>query len=237
VFAGHVGAGLALGRTARRLNVGVLVLAALLLDVLLWALVYGRVEGAVVPPDFVRRHYLLFTFPYSHGLAASLAWSAAAGALTWAATRTWAAERTRASIAVAAAVLSHWVLDALVHVPELPLLGGASPKIGLGLWDHPALALALEIVITLVGLVLFLSGASLPRTRAVALSALVLAVVALTVAGMTVAPPPPDVRRQAVAAGVSILVVSMAAGWLGRTASRRGEPPGLSARAPQSPRA
>ena len=224
MFAGHVGAGLALGRTARRLNVGVLVLAALFLDVLLWALVYGRVEKAVVPADFIDRHYLLFTFPWSHGLAASLGWSALAAAVTWVATRSWAGERARASLAVAAAVLSHWFLDALVHVPELPLLGDASTKVGLGLWNHPAVALPLEIVITLLGLVLFLSGAGLPRSRAVGLGALVLAVVALTVAGMTVAPAPPDVRRQAVGAGVSILVVSMAAGWLGRTTSRRSTP-------------
>ncbi|MFN8178286.1 MAG: hypothetical protein U0167_10165 [bacterium] len=204
---------------------GVLVLAALLLDVLLWALVYGGVEKAVVPADFVDRHYLLFTFPYSHGLATSLVWSALAGAITWAATRSWAGDRARAALAVAAAVLSHWFLDALVHVPELPLLGDASTKVGLGLWNHPALALPLEIVITLLGLVLFLSGAHLPRSRAVGLGALVLAVGALTVGGMTVAPAPPDVRRQAVAAGMSILVVSIAAGWLGRASSRRSRAP------------
>jgi hypothetical protein len=45
MFAGHIGAGLALGRAERGVNVGVFVAAALLLDVVLWLLVLA---GAVM---------------------------------------------------------------------------------------------------------------------------------------------------------------------------------------------
>ena len=39
MFAGHVGAALAIGRAERRVNVGVFIAAALFLDALLWLFV------------------------------------------------------------------------------------------------------------------------------------------------------------------------------------------------------
>jgi hypothetical protein len=36
---------------------------------------------------------------------------------------------------VGALVFSHWALDLVVHRPDLPLWPGASPKVGLGLWN------------------------------------------------------------------------------------------------------
>lgn len=222
MFAGHVGAGLALGRTSRRLNVGILIFAALLLDVLLWIFVTCGIEHAYVPPDFAVHHYLRFTFPWSHGLAASLLWAAAAGAGAWACARSWAAARTSAALAIFAAVLSHWVLDVLVHAPEMPLAGGASSKVGLGLWDHRAIALALELTITFAGLGLYLAGSGLSRGRAAALSMLVIAIAALTIGGMTVAPPPTDVRGQALGALTSICVLALLCGWLDGSKPRPG---------------
>ena len=44
-----------------------------------------------------------------------------------------------------AAVASHWLLDLVVHVPDLPLVGNDSPKLGLGLWRHFELSVALEL--------------------------------------------------------------------------------------------
>jgi hypothetical protein len=32
-------------------------------------------------------------------------------------------------------VFSHWVLDFIVHLPDLPLSFNGSPKVGLGLWS------------------------------------------------------------------------------------------------------
>lgn len=120
MFAGHVGVALALGRAERRLNLGVVVLAALLLDVALWALVLAGVEHATIPADYAQRHYLVFDFPYSHGLVAAAVWSLLTALATWhwLRTRRW---RSRAALIVGLAVFSHFLLDALVHVPELPV--------------------------------------------------------------------------------------------------------------------
>lgn len=41
-------------------------------------------------------------------------------------------------------LLSQWFCDLFVHIPDLKL-AGSLPKLGLGLWNHPALEMPLEI--------------------------------------------------------------------------------------------
>jgi hypothetical protein len=78
--------------------------------------------------------------PYTHSLPAALLWGAGAG-IAW---RFVAGRDAREAAVVAGAVASHWVLDFLVHRPDLPLWDDAA-KVGLGLWEHRGLALALEL--------------------------------------------------------------------------------------------
>lgn len=218
MFAAHVGVALAIGRVERRVNVGVFMLAALLLDLVLWCLVLLGVESVVIPADFARSHQPAFVFPYSHGLLASLAWSALTGAAALPATRRLGAARWRAAVLLAGAVFSHWLLDVLVHVAELPLAGAASMKLGLGWWQNMPLALAVEAAITLAGLGLFLSGAGLARGRKLGLTALCLLVLVFTLAGMTVAPAPPSALAMAASSLFSIVALCALAAWLGRLA-------------------
>jgi hypothetical protein len=213
MFAGHVGAGLALGSGEREVNVAWFVAAAVLLDALLWVFILLGWEGVVIPPDFARTHQAQFDFPWTHGLLTSLAWSALA-ALAW-----WYSNR-RAALLLAAAVFSHWVLDALVHRPELPLAGDDSPLVGLGLWDHMPVALLVESVIALAGLWLFLRGSTLPRGRAIALAVLVLATVAATIVGMTVGPAPPSAMAMATSSLATLVVLCALVAWLARGKAR-----------------
>ena len=218
MFAGHLGAALALGRAERRLNVGALVAAALLPDLVLWLLVLLGWESVVVPADFVHTHQAAFVFPYSHGLVAGLAWSAAAAAVAWTACRRDATLRTRAAGVVAAAVFSHWLLDVLVHPPEMPLLGAASPLLGLGLWDRLPAALGVEAAIEVLGLLLYLPGSGLARGRSITLAVASLALLGFTVAGMTLAPAPPSAQAMAASSLATLLAVCALYAWLGRRA-------------------
>jgi hypothetical protein len=68
---GHVALALGAAKATPRLNVGWLVFAALVSDFLLGIFALIGLEHASVPPDYAQRHYLLFTFPYSHGPGAS----------------------------------------------------------------------------------------------------------------------------------------------------------------------
>jgi membrane-bound metal-dependent hydrolase YbcI (DUF457 family) len=216
MFAGHVGAALAIARAEPRLNVGAFVGAALLLDVALWLLVLLGWESLAIPADFASTHQPRFVFPYSHGLAAGLVWSCLAAAGAWAVYRRLGTARARAAVLVAAAVFSHWLLDALVHRPEMPLLGASSRAVGLALSDNMPLALAVEAALVLVGMALFMTGSGLPRDRLQALAILSLVILAFSVAGMTIAPPPPSAFAMAASSLLTVVVVCVFFAWLGR---------------------
>jgi hypothetical protein len=221
MFAGHVGAGLALGSLERRVNVAVFVGAALLLDLVLWVLVLLGVEHATIPSDMVSTHQPAFDFPWSHGLVSALAWSALAGlaARALAGARLGAA-RARLAWLVAAAVFSHWLLDAWMHRPELPLLGDAGPKVGLGWWDHPALGVGAELAVTVAGLWACLAGGGWTRARGGALAIVALLLLAISVAGLTIAPPPPSVGAMAVSSLTTLVIACAVLAWLDRRGRR-----------------
>lgn len=188
---GHVAVALGASRAAPRVNVGWLVFAALLSDFLLGIFASIGLEHATVPADFASRHYLLFDFPYSHGLVPLLLWSTVLGFLV---SRTAGFEGRRVWLAIALVALSHFLLDGLVHIAGLPLAGENSPKLGLGLWNHLPLELAIETLMAIAGMALYwkVSGSWSPLGR------YGMAVFVLVVTGMTwtqlwmVTPPKPQ---------------------------------------------
>ena len=114
------------------------------------------------------------------------------------------------------AVLSHWVLDALVHVRGLPLVGDASPRVGLGLWDNTLVAILVEATITIAGVWCFFRGLAGRRAWVIALVVIMALLLSMTVAGETVGGAPPSMRSLASASLVSNLVVVLACGWVAR---------------------
>ncbi|WIG60094.1 MAG: putative membrane protein [Ktedonobacterales bacterium] len=93
---------------------------------------------------------------YSHSLVGALLIAAAAGALAW---KPWG--RVGALI-VAATVFSHWLLDLLVHRPDLPILPGNLgnlPLLGFGLWSEPAISIALEALLVVGGAAFYFASA------------------------------------------------------------------------------
>lgn len=216
MFAGHIGVALALGRAERRVNMGALVAAALLLDIALWLFVLLGWESVSIPANFSSTHKPEFVFPYSHSLVASFAWSLLAAMGAWVAYRRLGSVRVLIATLVAAAVFSHWLLDALVHRSEMPLLGATSQTVGFALWDHMSIALSVEAAIVVLGMVLFLRGSGLPRARSVALVVLNLLILAFTVVGMTVAPAPPSALAMAGSSLGSLVTVCALFAWLAR---------------------
>lgn len=216
MFAGHIGVALAIGRAERRVNVGTFILAALFLDLMLWLLVLLGWESVTIPANFASTHQPEFVFPYSHGLLAGIAWSVLAGAAAVLFYPRLEAARFRAGVLVAAAVFSHWLLDALVHVPELPLAGAGSLKMGLGLWQNMPVALAVEALLVVGGLSLFAPGGMLSRGRKLGLTALTLLALVFTGVGMTIAPAPPSGMAMAASSLITVVIVCALAGWLAR---------------------
>ena len=214
MLAGHIGMALALGRVERRVNVAVLVAAALLLDIALWLFVLIGWESVTIPSNFASTRQPEFTFPYSHSLVGSIAWSLLAAAGAWVACGRQGSARLSTAMLVAAAVFSHWLLDALVHRAEMPLLGATSRMVGFALWDHLSIALLVEAAIVVLGIVLFVPDSGLPRARSTALVILSLVVLLFTVVGMTVAPPPPSSFAMAASSLGTLVVVGVLFAWL-----------------------
>lgn len=184
---GHVAVAIGAARAAPRVNAGWLVFAACLADFLLGLFAYFGLEHATVPDDYASRHYLLFTFPYSHGLLPLLVWGAILGLFVASLYRS---AGQRVFVVIAALVVSHFFLDGLVHVAGLPLAGENSPKLGLGLWKHLPLELGVETVMTLAGVALFWRAASSSAISRYGVILVTLMVLALTWTQLSLIVPP-----------------------------------------------
>ena len=152
MFIGHFAFGFGAKRVAPAVSLGTAFLACQLAD-LLWPtfLLLGMeaVEirpgiTVVTPLDFVR-------YPYSHSLVALVLWSAALGLVYWSFRRSGRA----AAVVVGVLVLSHWLLDFLVHRPDLPLTIRGPERFGLGLWNSLPGTLAAELLLYAVGVGLY----------------------------------------------------------------------------------
>lgn len=219
---GHFAVGLALKTAEPRLNAGALIFAAYLSDFLLGVFVGMGFEAYHIPGDLAAKHYLTFTFPYSHGLAATIFWSALAAFFFYAGIPAAPpAIRRRTAVVICVAVLSHFILDALVHVAGLPLLGYDSHKIGLGLWNHLELELSLEVVMVVLGLVIYLKCTEARnRVGRYGMVALLALLTPLMVAGqltMTRVPSPTALVASWIA---TPLVLAAIAFWLDRQRTR-----------------
>ena len=76
-------------------------------------------------------------------------------------------ERRTASI-IGLLVFSHWVLDFIVHPPDLPLWFDGSPILGLGLWTSvPGIVIAfiLEFGLLAGGMAIYLNATKQPQEQ------------------------------------------------------------------------
>jgi len=196
MFMGHYGPSFALRRAAARISLGWLFVAAQLLDYLWAILILFGVERAQVIPWQPGSRLDLYYMPFTHSLEGALAWSILAGVVALWSVRGTEHERVSAAMVVGLTVFSHWILDAIVHRPDLGLLGDAR-KIGLSLYDHPLASTLLELAVLVAGAVLY-ARETRPRsglrdTRLVAFIVILIVVNLITTFG----PPPPSVRAAA----------------------------------------
>lgn len=161
MFIGHYGPALAAKPLEKRLPLWLLFLAVQWLDVGWSVLVMLGVEKLRIVKGFTRGSALdLYYMPFTHGLLGALALSLSLGAI---AAMFYRERRTAIVLVVAGAVFSHWLLDLVVHVPDLPLLDN-SFKVGFGLWRYLWISFPLEISLLIAGA--FVYARAVPsRTR------------------------------------------------------------------------
>ena len=213
MFVGHYGPGFAAKAVNKTIPLWVLFIAVQWVDICWALLVLLGVEKVRIVPGITAANPLdLYYIPYTHSLPAAILWSlAAAGVYRWfSKSPGWSAPGI-----VGAAVFSHWLLDLVVHRPDLALFGN-SFKVGLGLWDYPLASFVVECGILLGGLYLYMR-ATAPVSRAGRHAMVIFALMLVAVqGGSMLGPPPPSVTAMAVTALVSYLTLAAAAYWLER---------------------
>jgi hypothetical protein len=152
MFVGHYGVSFAVKSIDKQVPLWLLFIAVQFVDVL-WAIfILTGIEKVRITPGITATNPLdLYYMPYTHSLLAALLWSG----LGLIAYRFVGRGTSYAAFLFAAAIFSHWVLDLVVHRPDLPLYDDAH-KVGFGLWNYPAPALALEASLLFGGIFLYL---------------------------------------------------------------------------------
>lgn len=213
MFVGHYGPSFAIKSFQLPIRLWLLFIAVQFLDVVWSVLVLLGIEKVRIVPGITASNPLdLYYMPYTHSLIAALAWAIAVGFFC----RFFLGVRgSSAGIWIGVAVFSHWVLDFLVHRRDLPLYDNAA-KVGMGIWNYPIIALALEAILLFGGMIMYLRRtrplSSVGRFGPPIFGVLMLAVQSYIFFG----PPPTSPVAAAITALVAYIVFAAAAYWLDR---------------------
>jgi hypothetical protein len=212
MFLGHFGLAFAGKKAAPAVSLGMLVVAAQLADLLWPVLVLAGVERVAIRPGITAVTPLDFqSYPYSHSLVALAAWGLVLGfgyAIV-------ARGGVRAALTLGLLVVSHWVLDVIVHRPDMPVTVGGDTKLGFSLWDSVPGSVALELAVfgICVGVYARITRA---RDRIGRLAFLGFVAFLLVIYGANVfGPPPPSVPAVA-GACMAMWLLAAWAHWLDR---------------------
>lgn len=128
-------------------------LAVQLVD-FVWAIfILLNIEKGSVVEGFTQANPLdLHYMPYTHSLLFTVFWAVFGGLLFKALS---ASKSGLGAGLFGLLVISHWVGDVIVHVPDMTFWPG-SIKVGFGLWNIGVISLPLELGLTLAGLVYYL---------------------------------------------------------------------------------
>jgi hypothetical protein len=188
MFIGHFAVGLGTKKAAPQVKLGTLFFAAQFLDLFWPVLIIAGIEHVRINPNalpFLRLD--LYDYPISHSLFTSFLWSGLVGGAYYLVNKS-----KRNAFIVGCAVFSHWLLDYISHVPDLPLAPGVSTFVGLGLWNSTIATIIVESALFFIGTFLYLrTTKAIDKTGVIALWALLI-FLAITYIANIVGPPPPD---------------------------------------------
>jgi hypothetical protein len=192
MFVGHLAVALAAKRSAPATNLGWLMAGVTALD-LLWPifLLAGLEHVSIVPGATAFNSFVFDSYPWSHSLVMSALWGLVlVGLARWRGV-------SASAILLVALVVSHWVLDYVTHMPDLPLWPGASPRFGLGLWKSLPATFIVEGALWIIGIVVYLRTRPLVRRGPrIAFWSLIVVTTLMWIASPW-SPPPPSAQSVA----------------------------------------
>ena len=211
MFIGHFAVAFASKRAAPRTSLAWYMAAAQFADILWPVFLLLGWEHVRIDPAATRFAPLdLYDFPWSHSLAALLAWATLFAGAYWAVTRYRAG-----AVVLWFCVLSHWVLDWIAHRPDMPLYPG-SARFGLGLWNSIPGTMAVELAMLAAGVWLY-TRATKPRDRIGRYGFIAYVVFLLaSYIGDRFSGPPPNVEALIWAAIIFIPLFVICSAWFDR---------------------
>jgi len=218
MLAGHFAAALVGKRAEPTLSLGTLVLAALLADVLAFALIAAGVEHFRIATDVQQNRWIGENIVYSHSLLMDVLW----GALLAGAYLLWR-RHARGAWILFAAVVSHWVLDVISHRPDMRLAPGVPGTVGLGLWNSIPATLLVEGGLWLLAIILYMRATR--ANRRAGNFAFWIGIVFLTLAWLQNISAPPSPGGSAISVALpSLIFFACAIGWAYWMESARAAP-------------
>src|SRR5947209_13198521 len=155
MFVGHFAIAFLLWRLFPQVPLPVVLIAVSFPDLLWSLLVPAGVEKVRMNPDSPLQKFIVFEkFAYSHSLVVGNVWSLIVGLLIAGVLN----NPLVVPIFVAGSA-SHWLLDTVVHLKDLPILGfDGDRKVGAGLWKRGPVAFVVEYAFYAIVTVCALSG-------------------------------------------------------------------------------
>lgn len=212
MFIGHFAVAFAAKKVAPRTSLGTLVLAATFSDVVWPVLVLLGVERFRIVAGYTPMNPFEFLhYPWSHSLLMTAVWALGFAFIYRAVT----GDRTGA-VWVGAVFVSHWVLDFISHVPDLPLYPGGDERLGLGLWRSVPATFVVEGLMFAAAVFLYARVTrAKDRTGTIAWWGLIAVLLALYVPGPW-SPPPPGVGTVAIMGLAAVAIFAPWAYWIDR---------------------
>lgn len=168
---GHFAVALGVKRYVPGISLGTLFMAAQFSDLLWpWLLLLGFEDVAIDSSASAVTPLIFEHFPISHSLVSVTVWGFVAAILVQVRYREW-----KSSLIVAGLVISHWFLDVIVHVPDMPVFP-SGPELGLGVWNSFPATILLELILVAAGFYLYFRGTS-PVNRMGLVASVLLALV------------------------------------------------------------
>jgi hypothetical protein len=206
MFIGHFGVGLGAKKYAPKVSLGTLFIAAQWLDLLWPTLLLLHTERVEIHPELEGNKAMAFTYyPLSHSLLMVIVWSFLFGFIYWLIKKD-----IRSSMVISICVLSHWILDLIVHFPDLPLYPGHSPLVGFGLWGSIIGTTIAEGIIFITGIVIYLRTTTAQNKTGKVVFWILIALLVITHLSSTFTPPPSSVDALAWFAQLQWLFVLLA---------------------------
>lgn len=211
MFIGHFAVGMGAKAAAPRVPLGTLFLASQFVDLLWPTLLLFGLERVKIVPGITTVTPLDFEhYPITHSLLMAVVWGLAFALIYW-----FVQKNKSGAIVLGLCVISHWLLDLIVHRPDLPLIPGGATRMGIGLWNSLGATLIVEGLLFVLGIWLYLRAtAAKNRVGHFAFWGLVAFLAVIYMANLF-GPPPPDVQAIAWAGHLQWLFVIWAY-WVDR---------------------